>query len=154
MARKRKAKRTAGQPTLLTPARVKRFLNALRGNAYTQQACAFAGYSYASHRLWMNRGEHALDDFNESGACDPDDEPHFEYYKQVTRVMAEAELALCAAWSIAAKQDWRAARDLLSVRHRNRWSKGGEDHTARGTNLRPTIYLPDNGRDNPKEGDE
>lgn len=115
------ASKKVGRPSKLTPEVKKRLLDAIRAGNYYETACTYAGITYRTFRNWMERGEQA-----KSGEF-------FQFFHEVTRAEAEAEVRLVAQWQAQAGQDWRAARDLLARRHPERWA-GRErlEHTGEG----------------------
>ena len=98
-----------GRPSKLTPERQKKLVQAIAAGNYYETACTYAGVDYSTFRLWMQAGEKA-----KSGKF-------FELFEAITHAETEAEMRAVVAWQKAFPDDWRAAKDFLERRHRDRW---------------------------------
>ncbi len=113
-----------GRPTKLTPEVQARIVEAIAGGNYLATACAYAGLSYETFRLWMERGR------KESTGR------YHVFVVAVTRAELEAEATMLEMWRKHMPQDYRAIRDFLERRHPDRWRanrKPGEDSAAMAT---------------------
>ena len=98
------------RPSKLNDASKKRFIDALKIGAGMEAAANAAGVYYTTARDWMKKGESAS-----SGM-------YYEFYRDVTRAIADAEMILLTRINVASKDDWRAATWILERRHPDRWA--------------------------------
>ncbi len=98
-----------GRPSKLTPERQKKLVQAISAGNYYETACTYAGISYSKFREWMIKGEQ-----QSTGK-------YREFRDAITHAETEAEMRAVVAWQKAFPDDWRAAKDFLERRHRDRW---------------------------------
>lgn len=105
---------TGGRPSKLNETTKNRFIKALQTGAHIETACNAAGVSYSTARQWIARGEGRSDRSKASEYAD--------FAAEVSRAIADAEMALVSRVYTASTEDWRAASFLLERRHPERWS--------------------------------
>lgn len=101
----------AGRPLKLTPLITAKVCEAIRAGVHLDVAARYAGIGEATFHRWMARGRKAS-----SG-------PLREFADAVDKAERDAEVALVVLWRKEAAKDWKAARDLLERRFRDRWSR-------------------------------
>jgi len=123
-----------GQPTKLTPERHDRIVNGIRQGNYISVSAEYGGVSYATVNNWMNRGE-----AEQARLSYPNVKPlkreaiYLQFFEDVTRARAEAELRNVLLIQTAAREDWRAAAWYLEHSFTERWgSKQKIEHTGAG----------------------
>jgi hypothetical protein len=108
----------------------------LRVGNYYVAVSAYIGIANGTLYAWMDRGRKAVEAATvEPDPDDPDGVPEFDmervpererrYAKLVQTIdkaEAEAEVRLVAQWGSGAQKDWKAAREMLRVKHPERWS--------------------------------
>lgn len=103
-------RRQSGRPSKLTTSTRRRLINAIRNGSHYEPACRAAGISFQTFRNWLSRGER-----ERSG-------PFFEFFEDIKKAEADAELRALRLWNRAMPDDWRAAKDFLERRHPGRWN--------------------------------
>src|SRR4051812_18697193 len=99
------------RPTKLTAAVRERIVQALRAGNYAEAACRAAGIAPSTYYRWLERGQQ-----DESGL-------HRDFFEEVRRAEAEAEVHAVAVLRRAMPEDWRAALAYLERRHPGRWRR-------------------------------
>ena len=102
-------KNGAGRPTALTPDVEEKIVKAVAAGNYYDAAAAAAGVSYRAFRFWMLKGEKA-----HTGKF-------FQFFQNVRKAEAEAEIAVVEQWREAIPDNPAAARDFLARRYPDRW---------------------------------
>ncbi len=180
------AERPLGRRPKLTKQLIEKAEKLLAAGNYAKVVGRLCGISETSWYRWLDRGREIEEAFvaAEENREDPpeltDHEAHVRQFCQsITRADAEAEATALEAWTrffprvtvrtVCRKDgtvteepvlvgDYRAARDFLERRHRNRWSPraevtgadGGPIHLT-GLEIEVVEALPD---PEPEEGDE
>lgn len=96
---------------------VGKILEASRQGAPRRVALDWAGVSRTTFWRWFVLARDHLED-------DPLSEEHqvfVDFWNAFTWAGAAFEVELCALWTRAARNDWRAARDLLDAKHPGGW---------------------------------
>ncbi|MFA4971966.1 MAG: hypothetical protein WC683_05085 [bacterium] len=151
------AKHPGGRPTKLTPAIQKSITDMISLGNYIETASALAGISKNTLYDWLRRGareKQRLHD-NPRARMKKKEAPFVEFSDSVERALAESESVDIGYIATAAKTQWQAAAWRLERRFPDRW--GRKDHSKiemTGKDGQPleriVIYLPDNGRDTPR----
>ncbi len=141
-AKKTKGRKTRlrGQPTKLTPAVQQILVDSIGIGAHYETACKLAGITFQTLRNWMLRGEKAGKGL------------YFDFFESLTRAQAKCEVDMLEQWQrfmrdevgiveettlnkqgepvkttskekILRYGDYRAIRDFLERRHRDRWGR-------------------------------
>ena len=124
-----------GRPSKFSTEIATKIVDAIRQGSYYEPACRCAGVSYRSFRRWMKEGEAA-----KSGKFR-------QFWQDVTRAEAEAEIRIIEMWQEQMPRDWRACRDYLARRFPKRWSLNAQNRTDQGTAPAICVYVPENFRD-------
>lgn len=151
MAASRKSKRAKGRPCMLNPKRQASIVASIRGGNTFRGSAARAGISYATLRLWVNRGEKALELLEETGKATPKSErPFLNFFNAYTRAVADFEHDAVEIWVSHFPNDFRAIRDFLERRNTEDWGKRQPkpetSNVGTVTIYTPELRLPDNGR--------
>jgi transposase-like protein len=104
-------KRKRGRPSKLTPEVTAKVVAAIEGGQFLAVAARLAGIGPTTLHRWMERGE-------KKGKGNP----FRAFYIAVQRAEARNEQRLVKLWRRQAKDDWRAAMEMLARRHPERWS--------------------------------
>ena len=107
------------RPTKLTPEVQSRIISAIADGNHLETAAAAGGIAYSTYRIWILRGQFAIQTRSRKRA----DRPFMEFLEATTRAEHEAEAKLVANWSTAARTDWRAAESLLARRYPAHWAR-------------------------------
>lgn len=102
--------RREGRPSKLTPERRKALVDAIAAGSYYEPACRANGIPYATFRAWFNKGE-----VQQSGN-------YHEFYEDVLRAEAQAELRLVAQWQLAMPANPQEIKHFLARRYPERWA--------------------------------
>ncbi len=154
-----------GQPTKLTPVVQKILVETVAVGAHYETACKLAGIDFQTLRNWMIRGE------KEGKGI------YFEFFESLTRAQAKCEVDMLEQWQrfmrdeigiveettlnkegeptktttkekILRYGDYRAIKDFLERRHRDRWGRDSLDipygSSAEITEIRHIIIDPKN----------
>lgn len=150
-----------GQPTKLTPMVEKILVETVSVGAHYEVACKLAGIDYSTLRNWLIRGE------KEGKGI------YFEFFETLTRAQAQCEVAMLEQWQrfmrdeigvveettgegenaktitkekILRYGDYRAIKDFLERRHRDRWGRDKldipEGGSAEITEIKRIIIKP------------
>ena len=124
-----------------------RFLAAMRAGNYQNAAAQWAGISPETMQRWLRTGrEHMPDDMDalDLREIDPEFRPYVWLVQEYYRAEAHGEVELVTLWKNAAKEDWRAARDLLARRHKERWmDRTGSEISGPGGGPIPMVAVTD-----------
>jgi hypothetical protein len=104
-----------GRPSKLTATVKARLIDAIKRGASTEVACSAAGVGYSTVRDWIVIGE------GRHATKKPTRE-FKEFSEDVTRAIADSEMALITKVQQGAGQDWRAAAWILERRFSDRWA--------------------------------
>lgn len=116
-----------GRRTKLTPEVEDKIVTAIRGGCPYRVAAQLAGISESTFYNWIKLGEEGQP-------------PYAEFLAAVQKANAEIQAKLTFRFSMAADEDWRAARDFLARRWPGDWSEGRE--AAGGREGPPTEDRP------------
>jgi transposase-like protein len=109
------------RPSKLTPETKDRIVAAIRAGNYAEPAARSAGISEATYHRWMKRGE------RESKGI------YRDFYEEVRRAEADAEVEAVARLRKAMPDDWRACLSYLERRYTERWGRRrAHEHTGAG----------------------
>lgn len=111
-----------------------RFLSAMKIGNFQNRAAEWAGVGRKTITTWLGIGRDALavdhpdldvDDVEtvDLAQFDPGLRPYVWLVFELRKADAHSEVELVTLWRSAAKDDWRAARDLLARRHPGRWKE-------------------------------
>lgn len=100
-----------GNPPKLTPERQEKLISFIRDGNYLHIACAAAGISYKTYKVWMRRG------------IDEPESIYGAFRAEALTARRDCEIDLVKLWRIHAKEDWRAGADLLARRYPKRWAR-------------------------------
>lgn len=131
-----------GRPTKLTPDLQKKITDAVRAGNYIETAAAYAGISKVTLYDWMKRGNK-----NQNGIFR-------DFLNAIEKAMAESEVRDVALIAKAAQENWQAAAWRLERKNYERWGRKdrlqaeltGKDGGPVQSEIKVSIYLPDNGR--------
>jgi hypothetical protein len=99
------------RPTKLTPEARQRIVTAIRAGNYRRPAARSAGISEATFHRWMARGKKAS-----SGV-------YRDFYEEVERAEADAEVYAVTVIRKAMPNEWRAAAHFLERRYPESWRR-------------------------------
>ena len=109
--------------TKLTPEIKEEITKRLKVGCYAKMAAAAIGICERTYYYWLERGEKALK-LKEIGRKVPQEEKIFlQFLQSVRQSEAEGEVALTAMIFSQAKDDWRAAMELLSRKYPERCAR-------------------------------
>jgi hypothetical protein len=136
------------RPTKLTPELHAAIIKGLLSCCFVTEVCEANGIDRRTYERWMRAGEDTLDE--QTGAIlTRGRKPYRAFRRDVVRTQAMVEMFLSSQVVKATKDDWAAAKWLLSVRFRSRWG-GEKEAPAEGSTpvreIRVTFggrYLPD-----------
>jgi hypothetical protein len=112
-----------GRPTKFTPETQATIVEAIRrGNSY-DNAAQLAGVTYRTFRNWMERGELATEEEDET-------DPFFQFFQEATRANAEYLDTAVQGFNARFGDDYRAPLEALARRDRKNWGKQ-ETHVLR-----------------------
>jgi hypothetical protein len=98
----------------------------VRACNFLTTACAAAGISVAVLRRWRERGQEELEQLDiamEEGRAElADMTPHAQFFLDLVRAEAEAEIKMTGYWVAAAEKNWQAAERFLTKRFPRRWA--------------------------------
>lgn len=104
-----------------------RFLMAMKVGNFQSRAAEYAGVAAETIHRWLRTGrDHMPDDVSDGvdlAELDPEWRPYVQLVFDLRKSEAQSEVELVTLWRSAAKDDWRAARDLLARRHPERWKE-------------------------------
>lgn len=137
-ARRERSKGRVGRPSLFTPERTEKLLQALQLGAYKETAAGYAGISYSTLYDWLTQGQAEIDAgadpdrpmLNaEDHAANPDDvapiyqpcETFAQFVKAVADAEAGPEVRNVALIQEAAQGTWQAAAWWLERKFPGRW---------------------------------
>jgi hypothetical protein len=114
-----------------------RFLAAMKVGNFQNRAAEWAGVSARTIQTWLRIGRDHIDDdapVVDLATVDEEFRPYVWLVLELRKAEAHSEVELVTLWRSAAKDDWRAARDLLGRRHPQRWKErvGSEVSGANG----------------------
>lgn len=104
-----------------------RILTAIAAGAHFTAACEYARVNRTTAYKWVQRARFWLEENKvELGDVERDkvsreDRPYVDFLRELNAAEARGEVELVILWRSAARDDWRAARDLLARRHPERW---------------------------------
>jgi len=140
--------RRSGGVFRLTDDRINRLAEAMRAGSFITEAAEFAGIDRSTFYVYRDRGREAIDRLAEAGFVverekaaperggelyhvmygegeppdiSDDDMLCVKMVIEVTHAEREAEMRMVTQWSLAARDDWRAASSFLSKRYSDRW---------------------------------
>lgn len=88
-------------------------LEAISKGNYPDTVCALVGIAPTDLKRWLAKGE----------ANDPNEDPLYaEFYREYRRAEAGNEVKLVNVWQDKAETDWKAAKEFLERRHRDKWA--------------------------------
>ncbi len=99
------------RPTKLTPEVRQRIVAAIRAGNYAEPSARSAGISPATYYRWIERGRKA-----KSGI-------HHDFFEEVQRAEADAEVEAVALLRKAMPENWRACAEYLERRYSERWRR-------------------------------
>lgn len=141
-------KKARGQPTKLTPTVQKILVETVSVGAHYEVACKLAGITFQTFRNWQLRGEKEKNGI------------YFDFFETLTRAQAKCEVDMLEQWQrfmrdevgvveettgqgentktitkekILRYGDYRAIKDFLERRHRDRWGRDKLDIPEGGT---------------------
>lgn len=104
-----------GRPSKLTPLVKERLLNALKRGAHIETACSAAGVDYTTVREWMQRGQGTHPRRSQA-------KEFIEFAEEMTRAIADSEMALLTIIRQAGHTDARHAAWIMERRFPERWA--------------------------------
>ncbi len=118
-----------GQPLKLDKYGIKeRILIALAKGATYRLACSYAGISYTTFRVYMNKGEALIDLYEEQIDAHPD-KGYLDFYLKVKEVEALAALKWLEKIDKASEVQWQAAAWKLERRHPEEFGRYEKEKT-------------------------
>jgi hypothetical protein len=107
-----------GRPTYCTDAFIEAFCELIRIGNHVEPSLAQCEISVDAFWDWHKRGKDMVE------SDDPEflDHQYAKLYIQYHKAVAESETVLVGYWQLHAKEDYRAARDMLARRFPQRWS--------------------------------
>lgn len=109
------------RPTKLTPEVRQRVVAAIRAGNYAEPSARSAGISPATFYRWMERGQ------NQKRGI------YRDFYEEVSKAEADAEVEAVARLRKAMPDDWRAVTTYLERRYPGRWRRREtHEHTGEG----------------------
>ena len=119
-----------GRPSKFTAETRGKLIAAVRAGNYVSVACRLAGIGARTFYDWRAYALNLLDEIESAdnpdtarAALASDALDYVTWWEELQHAEDEAEVSLVAQWSSQASEDWRAARDLLSRRHPDRWKE-------------------------------
>lgn len=111
MAYTKKADRKPGAPLKLTPKLQKEFVDYIAEGQYFETACGLCKIHYTTFRIWMIKGA-----AEESGM-------YHDFMVAVNEAEAKSERSANLYWQAHFNSDYRAIRDWMDRRFRNKWGR-------------------------------
>lgn len=105
-----------------TPERAARIVAAVRAGNRLQVAYRVGGVAVSTALEWRRLGRRASELAAAGKDLSAEDTAFAAFEDDLTLAESEAEARLVTMWAAAAKDDWRAARDLLARRFPERWA--------------------------------
>ena len=103
---------------------VARFIAAVRMGNFLGPAAEWAGINEWTMRRWMAIArEHMPDEYKpeDRKKVPPEKRPYTDMLYRLSTAEATGEVELVTLWRAAAKDNWKAAMNLLARRHQPRW---------------------------------
>lgn len=110
-----KSKLPIGKPCKLTPELIKKFIKYIKQGNYITICCKICNIDYSTYRKWMIR---AADEIENGVKLSK----YINFFNIVNEAQAEAEASIVEIWRKICPEDWRACRDLLARRFKDRWA--------------------------------
>jgi hypothetical protein len=115
------------RPSKLTPKIRKQLCELIGQGHYLEIACKASGLDYTTFRRWMVRGQ------------EEEEGPYRQFCDAVNGAQAQAEVTILNHWLKQVPRDWKACRDLLERRFRDRWSRNDKVELSGNVNLTNDI---------------
>ena len=119
------------RPSKLTPEVAQRIVAAIRAGNYAEPSARSAGISPATFYRWMERGEKQRRGI------------YHDFYEEVRRAEADAEVEAVARVRKGMADDWRACMNFLERRYPKRWRRRESHEHSGGLDLQVGAEMLD-----------
>lgn len=95
----------------------------IKAGNYTKIACKALGIGKTTHYTWMERGKKASELEEKGNKIQKSEKIYRDYRDSIRQAEAEAEIRNVTIIQVAAKDDWRAALEILARKYSKRWGR-------------------------------
>lgn len=137
-----------GRKIKLTPGLIENFVKKLKIGSYAKYVAMSEGITERTYYLWLERGAKA-EKLWEMGRKVPEEEVlFFQFFQSIRQAEAESQVLLTSMVFSQAKDDWKAAMELMARKWPEQWAK------KEYMDFKGTIDSPDKRQEALNEFDE